>query len=114
MKSHTSNHAVTESGNRVKSTLHDLISGTEDLLRSTASYGGSEIESVRDRLKRQLDSARDQVRSGERNVVDRYHQVTDVTDEYVHEHAWKTAGIALVVGLIIGACMMSDSWRQGR
>lgn len=114
MKSHTSTHDVTESGNRVKSTLHDLIAGTEDLLRSTASYGGSEVESVRDRLKRQLDSARDQVRSGERNVIDRYHQVTDVTDEYVHEHAWKTAGIALVVGLLVGACLMSDSWRQGR
>lgn len=52
-------------------TLRELVSGTENLLRSTASYGGAEIEAARDRLKHQLDAARVQVR--DRGQIGRAH-----------------------------------------
>ena len=44
---------------RVSDSLHELLAGTEDLLRSTASYTGSEIEAARARLTRQLAEARE-------------------------------------------------------
>ena len=44
---------------RVSDSFQELLAGTEDLLRSTASYTGSEIEAARERLKRQLAEARE-------------------------------------------------------
>lgn len=89
-------------------TMRDLISGTEDLLRSTASYSGSEIESARDKLKHQLDAARDQARGWERAAWDRARVVSHATDEYVHENAWKSIAGAVLLGVLAGICMMSD------
>lgn len=93
-------------------TLRDLISGTEDLLRSTASYGGSEIEAARDKLKRQLDAARDQAVGWERAAWDRAREVSHATDEYVHENAWKSVAGAALIGLLAGVCIMSDHSRR--
>ena len=36
---------------RVSDSFQELLAGTEDLLRSTASYTGSEIEAARERLQ---------------------------------------------------------------
>ncbi|EHK64455.1 DUF883 family protein [Achromobacter arsenitoxydans] len=93
-------------------TMRDLISGTEDLLRSTASYGGSEIEAARDKLKQQLDAAREQARGWERAAWDRAREVSHATDEYVHENAWKSVAAAALVGVLAGMCMMSDHSRR--
>ncbi|MFJ1298928.1 YqjD family protein [Pseudomonadota bacterium AL_CKDN230030165-1A_HGKHYDSX7] len=98
---------------QVKQSLSELISGTEALLRSTATYGGAEIESARDRLKHQLESAREHVGPWERAAVDRARRWSHATDGYVHDNAWKTIGVAAVLGAVIGACLMSsDSWRR--
>lgn len=105
-------HGLAESGERVKSSLKDLIEGTEDLLRSTAAYSGSEVEAVRNRLKQQLESARKQFHHGERAAWRRYRDVTHATGDYVQSNPWKIAGAAIAVGLLIGACIMNE--QQGR
>lgn len=38
---------------RVSDSFQELLAGTEDLLRSTASYTGSEVEAARARLRRE-------------------------------------------------------------
>ncbi|MDQ8032880.1 hypothetical protein CEG14_09105 [Bordetella genomosp. 1] len=96
----------------VKESLSELIAGTEALLRSTATYGGAEIESARDRLKHQLESAREHAGGWERVAADRARRWSNATDGYVHDNAWKTAGVAVVLGALIGACLMSDHWRR--
>ncbi|MCD0504437.1 DUF883 family protein [Bordetella petrii] len=105
-------HDSNDARDRMRGGLRELVSGVEDLLRSTASYSGAEIESTRDRLKRQLDAAREQAESWERSAVGRYRQASAATDDYVHDNAWKTAGVAIVLGIAIGACLMSDHWRR--
>jgi len=109
---HHRDHDSNEAGHRMKGGLRELVAGAEDLLRSTASYGGADIESTRDRLKRQLDAAREQADAWERSAVGRYRQVSSATDHYVHDHAWKTAGLAIILGVAIGACLASDHWRR--
>ncbi|HYG43774.1 MAG TPA: DUF883 domain-containing protein [Bordetella sp.] len=106
------NPESSEARDRMKGGLRELVSGVEDLLRSTASYSGTEIESTRDRLKRQLDMAREQADAWERTAVGRYRQASAATDGYVHDHAWKTAGLAIILGVAIGACLASDHWRR--
>ena len=93
-------------------TVRDLISGTEALLRSTASYGGSEIEAARDRLKQQLEAAREQASGWERLAWDRARHASHAADEYVHENAWKSIAAAVLVGVLAGVCMMSDHRRR--
>lgn len=94
------------------SAMRELISGTEALLRSTASYGGSEIESARDRLKHQLEAAREQAKSWERAAWDRARHASHAADEYVHENAWKSLAGAVLLGVLAGACLMSDHGRR--
>lgn len=106
------NHDSSEARDRMKGGLRELVAGVEELLRSTASYSGAEIESTRDRLKRQLDAAREQADAWEHSAVGRYRQVSTATDSYVHDHAWKTAGLAIVLGVAIGICLASDHWRR--
>ena len=113
MHAHTEDRArIRESKQQVKSGLHELIAGAEALLSSTASYGGSELESVRDRLKHQLEAARDQAGGWERSAVERYQRASRVADGYVHENSWKLIGVAIVLGALLGACAMSDHGRR--
>lgn len=93
-------------------TIRELISGTEALLRSTASYGGSEIEAARDGLKQQLEAAREHAKGWERAAWDRARQASHAADEYVHENAWKSLAGAALIGVLAGVCLMSDHKRR--
>ena len=68
---------------KVASSFRELVAGTEDLLRSTASYTGEEVEDARKRLKRQLEAARSAAGDWEQTAAERYRRVSAVTDEYV-------------------------------
>jgi len=93
-------------------TVRELIAGTEALLRSTASYGGSEIEAARDRLKQQLEAAREHAKGWERAAWDRARDASQAADAYVHENAWKSLVGAALIGVVAGVCLMSDSKRR--
>lgn len=85
--------------------LRDLVEGAEELLRSTAAYGGAEMEGARDRLKHQLERARSQVGGWSGRAGDRYRRAADVADGYVHENGWKVAAAGIVLGVLLGVCL---------
>ncbi len=93
---------------RVSDSFQELLAGTEDLLRSTASYTGSEIEAARARLKRQLAEARDSAGDWEDQALDRARRAKAYADEYVHENAWKSVGVATLVGVLLGCCLLAN------
>lgn len=97
---------------KVASSFRELVAGTEDLLRSTASYTGEEIEDARKRLKLQLENARGVAGVWEQTAAERYRRASEATDEYVHQNTWKSIGIAALIGLLLGACMTSGSDRR--
>ncbi len=96
---------------RVSDSLQELLAGTEDLLRSTASYTGSEIEAARMRLKRQLADVRESAGDWEGLARERARRATAYADEYVHEHAWKSVGAAALVGALLG-CLLASGGRR--
>jgi ElaB/YqjD/DUF883 family membrane-anchored ribosome-binding protein len=112
MSSNSHRAELLASKDKVSSNLRELIAGTEELLRSTASYTGEEIEHARQRLKTQLDAARSTAGAWENNAAERYRRAAGYTDEYVHENAWKSIGVAALVGLLLGACLASGSDRR--
>ena len=97
---------------RVAFDLKDLVAGTEELLRSTASYTGAEIEEARRRLRNQLDMARDTATVWNQAAVERYRHATDATDEYVRDRPWTFVAVALAVGIAAGYCLKEDRHRR--
>lgn len=93
---------------RVSDSFQELLAGTEDLLRSTASYTGSEIEAARARLKQQLADARESAGDWEGAARERARRAKVYADEYVHEHAWKSVGVATLVGVLLGCCLLAN------
>ncbi|WP_144639495.1 YqjD family protein [Bordetella genomosp. 13] len=105
---------VSESRRRVKRSLRDLTDSADDLLRATASYGGAEMESARDRLKQQMERAREHAGVWERSAVDRYHRLADNAGTYVQENTGKVIGVGLALGLLAGIVLMCSSSGNGR
>jgi ElaB/YqjD/DUF883 family membrane-anchored ribosome-binding protein len=76
-----------------------LAADVEELIKGTAAQSGESIVQARARLQTALASAKD-------TVVMRGTEAAQSANQYVHRNAWKavgiSAGIALLVGLLIG------------
>jgi ElaB/YqjD/DUF883 family membrane-anchored ribosome-binding protein len=92
----------------------ELVASAEDLLRSTASYSGAEIEAARIKLKGQLDSVRERAGLAGYSFTRGVRQVSQATDGYVRDHTWSTVGAAAAVGVLAGICLMSTPRGNGR
>jgi ElaB/YqjD/DUF883 family membrane-anchored ribosome-binding protein len=79
-----------------------VISDAEELLKATASAAGEKVSAARERVQDSLHKAKVKLAEAEEVVIQRAKQTARVTDEYVHEHPWRSVGIAAGVGLIIG------------
>lgn len=112
MNSNSHSAELLASKDKVTTSLRELMAGTEELLRSTASYTGEEVERARQRLKTQLENARSMAGTWESTAAERYRHVADATDEYVHENAWKSIGLAALVGVLLGACLSAGNDRR--
>lgn len=76
-----------------------LATDVEELVKATAAQSGEKLAQARTRVQSALVNARD-------TVVLRGSEAAHAADQYVHQNAWKavgiSAGIALLVGLLIG------------
>lgn len=107
---HRANMAVQKE--RVAFDLKDLLAGTEELLRSTASYTGAEIEEARDRLKLQLESAQGYAEAWNNLATEKFRRVCEATDDCVRSNPWGFLGAALAAGMIVGHCLRSGRDRH--
>ncbi|HEY9278587.1 MAG TPA: DUF883 family protein [Eoetvoesiella sp.] len=97
---------------RVAFDLKDLLAGTEELLRSTASYTGAEVDDARSKLQHQLKMAREAAGGWNQQTIARYRQASATTDQYVHERPWAFIGVALVIGAMLGHYLQGGKpWR---
>lgn len=104
--------AMRRQASRAVFDMNDLVSATEALLRSTASYTGAEIEEARAKLAGQLGSIQDEASRWNQRARDQCREIIDTTDEYVQEHPWSMVGVAAIVGLIAGLWVSSDRCRR--
>lgn len=104
-------HAAKASRRRMNRDVRKLIDSTEDLLRSTASYTGAEVQEARLRLKQQLDAARDNVGDWRDYASETARRAYDDTGEYVRDHPWRAASMALGVAALV-ACIIGGAHRR--
>ncbi len=93
---------LSASKERVASSFRGLISGAEDLLRSTAGATGEGVQAARSSFRDVVDRARDSMSDMESMAVDRYRQTTAATEDFVRSNPWQAVGIAVVAGVVLG------------
>lgn len=82
--------------------LKVVISDAEELLRVTANQAGEKVGELRVRMQENLTAARHKLADAEAALKEKSREVARATDDYVHEHPWKSIGVAAGVGLLVG------------
>lgn len=101
--------------NVIMEDLQSLIDSAEAFLKSTASYGGAEIETARSRVASELDTARRHARKQGLSGI--YHHAADITrtsGRYVSDHKWQSATALAVAAALAGGLYAGLKWSARR
>lgn len=79
-----------------------VIADAEELLKATAGQAGDKVGELRGKIQDHLARAKDSLAEAQEVVVEKAKAVGRATDDYVHDHPWKSVGIAAGVGFVIG------------
>jgi ElaB/YqjD/DUF883 family membrane-anchored ribosome-binding protein len=82
--------------------LKVVVADAEELLAATAHQTGEKVAVLRERMQENLRNARHRLADAEDAIKAKTREVAKATDHYVHEHPWKSIGIAAGVGLVVG------------
>ncbi len=82
--------------------LKVVVADAEELLAATAHQTGEKVTALRERMEENLRNARHKLADAEDAIKAKTREVAKATDHYVHEHPWKSIGIAAGVGLVVG------------
>ena len=80
----------------------NLVADVEDLVKKVAHVDDLEIAEIRAKVQDTLKKAKGTAKESFANVREHAEDVSEVTDEYVHENPWAVIGIAAAVGIVIG------------
>lgn len=93
---------LSESKEKLVADLKLVVADAEELLAATANLTGEKVTAMRERMQENLRAARLKLAHAEEAVVLKTKEVAKATDNYVHEHPWKSIGVAAGVGLLVG------------
>lgn len=83
-----------------------LVNDTEELVKATTAQAGEKIMDIRNRTQETVNKLKPQLVKLEAAVVEKAKATATATDAYIHENPWTaigvSAGIGLVIGLLIG------------
>lgn len=93
-------------GERLITDVKVLVKDTEELVKATAAQAGEKIVDIRNRAQEAVANLKPQLASLESTVISKAKTTATATDAYIHENPWTaigvSAGIGLVIGLLIG------------
>jgi ElaB/YqjD/DUF883 family membrane-anchored ribosome-binding protein len=83
-----------------------VVTEADQLVKFVTDEGGDKANALRTKVEKNLNAARERLRSLEDAVMEKTKATARATDEYVHENPWQTVGIAaglsVVLGVVIG------------
>ncbi len=83
-----------------------VVHEADQLLKFVTDEGGDKASALRSKVEKNLNAAKDRLRSLEDAVMDKTRATARATDEYVRENPWQTVGVAaglsVVIGVVIG------------
>lgn len=82
--------------------LRVVITDAEELLRMTADQAGESAADIRSRVQTRMNQAKIDLLQLQDAAVAKVKAAGHATDEFVHENPWKSIGISAGVGLVVG------------
>ena len=82
--------------------LRTVIADAEEVLKVTADQATAGAAELRVRMQERLHQAKLRLHDLQENAVARAKAAGHAADDYVHEHPWKSIGVAAGVGLLVG------------
>ena len=86
----------------LSSDVQKALSGAEDMLRQASATTGEKAAELREKAVEQLRSLREKLHDAQDAVVEKSKAAARATDDYVHDHPWRSIGAALAAGVVIG------------
>lgn len=82
--------------------LRRVIADAEELLCATAGQAGEGAAEVRTKVEASLARARDGLSQVQDAAVAKATAAGRQADDYVHDHPWRSIGVATGIGLLVG------------
>jgi DNA phosphorothioation-dependent restriction protein DptG len=82
--------------------LHEFIGDLEELIEATTSLTGEDLAHAKSELKARIAAAKQAAGQMHRGVAERARRRIKVVDSYVQEQPWKSIGIGVAAGLLVG------------
>ena len=86
----------------MESDVNRAISGAEDMLAQAANSTGEKAAELRGRALEQLNALRARLQDAHAAALRQSKAAARATDDYVHDHPWRSIGVAAGVGVLIG------------
>lgn len=97
---------------QVRASFDTLVESAEDLLKTTATYSGAEIEAAREKLRLQLDMAGRQFDDYRGTLEERVCHTIQAGERCIRDHPWKSVGLAVLAGMVWAKCMSGGDDRR--
>ena len=94
--------SLREGQKRLARDLKAVVGNAEELLRHAVRDASEGYNEARERLEDSLKTARRELETLEKAVLDSARRAGRATDGYVHNHPWESIGIGAGVGLLLG------------
>ncbi len=82
--------------------VQNAIRSAEDMFHQAASAGGDKAVELRERAMEQLRALREKLHDAQESVVATSKAAARATDDYVHDHPWKSIATAAAAGVVVG------------
>ena len=86
----------------VETDVSDAISDAEEMLAEAAGSTGEKAAELRRKALEQLKALQSRLRDARLKAVDQSKAAARATDDYVHDHPWRSIGVAACLGVVIG------------
>lgn len=86
----------------VRNDMKTLVKDAQELFREASHASGEKADELRAKGLVLLDGAMEKAHELQAVALEKGKAAAHTTDEFVHEHPWKSIGIAAGVGLVIG------------
>jgi ElaB/YqjD/DUF883 family membrane-anchored ribosome-binding protein len=93
---------IKENKDKLIKDFHSVIADTEELMKSVSNESGGTAQALRTKMEQNLKQAKEYLEDFEDSIIDKSKTAARATDEYVHENAWQTIGLAVGIGILIG------------
>jgi ElaB/YqjD/DUF883 family membrane-anchored ribosome-binding protein len=82
--------------------LRLVVTDAEELLRTTAGQAGEGAAELRAKVQASLTRAREGLADAQEAALEKAKAAGRAADDYVHENPWRSIGIAVGVGVVVG------------